>query len=257
MEIEDKHILITGANRGIGLAIAKMCAREGAKLHLVLRQPNAELSSQLRGLGAKEVSVYLADLAKREEITQLLLKLDKVQVDILINNAGLLTGGLIEAQPLDDIYSMLQVNLLALIQLTRGLLPAMVERGQGKIVNNSSVSALMHFPCASTYAASKAGVMAFTNCIEAELKGTGVSTLCLITPGIKTRMFDEIAVKYAKNLDVPQDFIQPDEYAERIREAIKNDDSYLLPTGMTAAGLSVSRYLPAIFRWAVGRRFRR
>jgi len=257
MEIKNRHVLITGANRGIGLGIAKMCAQQGAKLHLVLRHPDDALKAQLITLGAQAVLVYTADLSQRESVTQLLTQLDKIPLDILINNAGLLTGGLIEGQPIDDIYAMFQVNLLSLIQLTRGILPGMVERKSGKIINNASVSAVMHLPCASTYAASKAAVMAFTNCIEAELKETGVSTLCLITPGIKTRMFDEIAVKYGKNLDVPQDFIGPDEYAQRIRKAIQDDESYLLPTGATAVGLAVSRYLPALFRWAVGRRFHR
>ena len=227
------------------------------QLHLVLRQPDAELKARLVTLGAQEVFVYTADLSQRESVTQLLTQIDKVPLDILINNAGLLTGGLVEGQPIDDIYAMFQVNLLSLIQLTRGILPGMVQRKSGKIINNASVSALMHLPCASTYAASKAAVMAFTNCIEAELNGTGVSTLCLITPGIKTRMFDEIAVKYGKNLDVPQDSIGPDEFAERIRKAIQDDESYLLPTGTTAIGLAVSRHLPPLFRWAVRRRFHR
>lgn len=257
MEIRNKNILITGANRGIGLAIAKMCAQQGARLYLVIRQPDEALKNALVADGAAEVRLYSADLSKRANVDQLLIQLEKTQIDILINNAGLLTGGLLETQPLDEIYSMLQVNLLSLIQLTRGILPGMILRKSGKIINNASVSAIMHLPCASTYAAAKAGVMAFTNSLEAELKGTGVSTLCLITPGIKTRMFDEIAVKYGQNLAVPQDSMPPEEFAEHIRQAIQADQSYLSPTGTTAAGLAVSRYLPGLFRWAVGRRFHR
>lgn len=115
----------------------------------------------------------------------------------------------------------------------------------------------MHFPCASTYAASKAAVVAFTDCIEAELTDTGVTTLCLITPGIKTRMFDEIDKKYSKNFDIPKDSISTDDYAEKIKSAIVGDKKYLLPDGTTSIGLWLARYLNPLFRAAVRKKFRR
>ena len=178
-------------------------------------------------------------------------------VDILINNAGQLTGGLLEEQPLDDIYSMFQVNVLAVVHLTRGLIPGMVKRGRGKIVNNASVSAVMHFPCATTYAASKAAVLALTECLQIELKGTGVSALGLITPGIQTRMFNEIEVKYGANFDVPKDSISPEEYALQVCNAIESDQEMLEPRGATGIGLAIARYAPKLFRWEASRRFRR
>ena len=122
----------------------------------------------------------------------------------------------------------------------------MVQRKQGKIINHASVSAFMHFPCASTYAASKAAVVAFTDCVQAELQGTGVNTLCLVTPGIKTRMFDEIEVKYGKNFEVPTDSISPEEYAEQIKQAILKDETYLIPRGATGIGLWVSKYVSSL-----------
>jgi short-subunit dehydrogenase len=133
----------------------------------------------------------------------------------------------------------------------------MIRRGSGKIVNNASVSAIMHFPCASTYAASKAAVLAFTDCLEIELKETGVSTLVLITPGIKTRMFDDIDTKYSDHLEVPQDSISTEEYAQQIKAAIFDDRSALMPKGLTAIGLWVSKYLPALFKFGTLRRFHR
>lgn len=257
MKINNQQFLITGANRGIGLAVAKMAATEGAHLHLVVRQENLEIQDELLKLGAKSVKLYQADLTSRKEIEQLVENLRSQQIDILFNNAGLLTGGLIEEQTLDEIYSMFQVNINAVVHLTRALLPGMVQRGRGKIINNSSVSAFMHFPCASTYAASKAAVVAFTDCIEAELKNTGVSTLCLITPGIKTRMFDDIDNKYSKNFEIPTDSISPEEYAEQIKNKILSDETYFIPGGSTGAGLWISKYLPFLFRKEIQRRFRR
>lgn len=257
MKIKGSQFVITGGNRGIGLAVAEMAAREGAHVHVVARSRRLELEADLKALGAASVKFWEADLSRREGVEQLAEKLRSLEPDILFNNAGQLTGGLLEEQSLDEIYSMLQVNVNAAIHLTRALLPGMIERGRGKIVNNSSVSAFMHFPCASTYAASKAAILAFTDCLQVELSGTGVSALALVTPGIKTRMFDEIEVKYAKNFQVPKDSILPAEYAEQIRQAINSDRDYLWPAGATAIGLWIARHANPIFRRAVAKKFRR
>lgn len=257
MKIRNSHFVITGGNRGIGLAVAKMAAQEGAHLYIAARSLDNSYEDLLKKLGAASVHLITCDLSTRAGVESFAQALSAIEVDILFNNAGLLTGGIIEEQNLDDIYSMLQVNLNALIHLTRALLPGMVRRQRGKIINNSSVSAFMHFPCASTYAASKAAVVAFTDCIEAELQGTGVTTLCLITPGIKTRMFDEIAVKYSKNFEVPKDSISPEEYAKQIQRAIESDERYVLPQGATSIGLWIARYLNPIFRLAVNKKFKR
>jgi len=234
-----------------------MCARDKAHLHLVVRKNDPELLAEIESSGAKSVTLWVADLSSRSGVQKLLDQLQEEKIDILFNNAGMLTGGLLEEQPLDDIYGMLQVNINALIHLTHGLLPGMLQRKRGKIINNSSVSAYMHFPCASTYAASKAAVAAFTDCLHAELKNTSVSTLLLITPGIKTRMFDEIENLYGKNFSVPQESISSTKYAEMIREAIIEDLTIMEPSGLTGVGLKVAKYLPKVFSYEVSRRFKR
>lgn len=257
MEISNRQILVTGASRGIGRAFAKMCAADKAHLHLVLRSNDPALVQELETAGAKSVTVWEADLGSRAGVDKLVQNLKDTPIDILFNNAGMLTGGLFEQQSLDDIYSMFQVNVNALVHLTHGLLPGMLARKRGKIINNSSVSAYMHFPCASTYAASKAAVMAFTDCIRLELKDTGVTTLLLITPGIKTRMFDEIDTLYSKNFEIPQDSISPAQYAQMIREAILNEMRVLEPGGLTGLGLKVAKFSKPLFEMEVLRRFKR
>lgn len=239
------------------MAVAEMAASCGANLFIASRSLDQTTKSKLKVCGAASVHFLKADLSSREGTEALARKLQEIEVHILFNNAGLLTGGLLEEQALDEIYDMFQVNLNALVHLSRAVIPAMIKRGRGKIINNSSVSAFMHFPCASTYAASKAAVVAFTNCLEAELTGTGVSTLCLVTPGIKTRMFDEIETKYAKNFAVPKDSISPAEYAARVRRAIETDQRYLLPEGATNLGLWIARYLNPVFRSAIKSKFKR
>jgi len=257
MKIENQNILITGANRGIGLEIARAAARKKAILHLVLRKEQNELQEELIQLGAQNVIVLISDLSHKESVTKLAKQLSDQKIDILINNAGLLTGGLFEEQPLNDIYDMFQVNLLSAIQLTQALLPGMIACGHGKIVNNSSVSAYMHFPCASTYAASKAAISAFADCLSIELEGTGVSTLTLITPGIKTRMFDQIEVKYGKNLNTPMPSISAQTYADQVISAIEDESLYLTPKGSTGLGLKITKHFPRLFRWEVKRHFKR
>jgi len=115
----------------------------------------------------------------------------------------------------------------------------------------------MRFPGASTYAASKAAVVAFTDCLQVELSGTGVTTLCLVTPGIKTRMFDEIDAKYSHLISVPTDHITADQYAQQIKDKIISDAPFLMPKGMTTLGLWISRHTPALFQSAIKYKYKR
>lgn len=257
MEVLNKNVLITGANRGIGLAFAEACAREQARLILAIRKSDSELIGKLLKLGSPSVEIIETDLVSRAGVQSLIDRLHGREIDLLFNNAGLLTGGLLEAQPIDDIYDMFQVNVNALVHLTHGLLPGMLKRRGGKIINHASVSAVMHFPCATTYAASKAAVWAFSDCLQQELVGTGVSTLCLFTPGIKTRMFDKIDDLYSKNFETPKDSISPELYAEQIMAAVRSDQVYLEPRGATGVAFRVAKNFTGLFNWAVGSRFKR
>lgn len=257
MELKNRHILITGASRGIGRAFARICAQDKAHLHLVLRAEDSEIIEELTRVGAKSVTIWISNLSARESIDQLLEDLKEQQIDILFNNAGVITGGLLEKQDADDIYNMLQVNVAALIHLTRGLLPAMLMKKRGKIINNSSVAAFLSLPAASTYAASKAAVVAFTNCLNQELKHTGVSTLLLVTPAIKTQMADEIEVLYGNNYSIPKSALAPKQYAEMIREAVLEDLDLLEPSGVTGLGLKVAKYIPRLFNFGVQKKFKR
>lgn len=257
MEIANRHVLVTGASRGIGRAFAKLCAEDKAHVHVVVRKNDEELQKELEAAGAKSVTQWVADLSSREAIEKLLESLKDTQIDILFNNAGVLTGGLIEQQSVDDLYNLFQVNLNAAVHLTRGLLPGMLARRRGKIINNSSVSAYMHFPYASTYAASKAALVAFTDCIRMELKDTGVSTLLLVTPGVNTGTFQELERLQGANLSVLTEAMSPLKYVQMIREAILHDLDVLEPVGITGVGLKIAKYVKPLFDFGVAHRFKR
>lgn len=257
MKLKSRTVVITGGNRGIGLAFAEACARQKAKVILAVRNDDPALVDDLIKLGAQTAGVIECDLITREGVQALADRLQGMQVDLLFNNAGQLTGGLIEEQSLDDIYNMFQVNVNALVHLSRAVVPQMVAQRSGKIINHASVSAIMHFPCASTYAAAKAAVWAFTDCLQQELKGTGVSTLCLFTPGIKTRMFDKIEDLYSKNLETPKDSMSPEAYAFRIMQAVSNDNTYLEPQGATGFAFFVATHFKKFFARIISGRFSR
>ncbi len=257
MEINNRHVLITGASRGIGRAFARICAESEAHIHLVMRSPDPELEALLSKEGAKSVHFWKVDLASREQIDPLIQDLKDVPIDILFNNAGVLSGGYLEEQAVGDIYNMMQVNVGALIHLTQGVLPGMISRKRGKVINNSSIMAYIHLPFATTYSASKAAVAAFTHCLEQELKSTEVSTLLLVTPPVRTRMLEEVEDLYAKSIKLPYSSVSPHQYAGMIRDAILHDLKILEPSGLMGVTFKLAKFAAPLFGKEVKRRFRR
>lgn len=257
MEIKAAKILITGANRGIGRAVAKRLAEDGAHLILAVRKDNPNLEDELKQRGAASVTTVSCNLSSRQGVRDLIGKVEPMKVDILFNNAGLIGGGLLETQSADEIYEILQVNVNALVQLTQGLLPGMLKRGRGKVINQGSVLGVMPMPSYSVYCASKAAVIAFTHSLKQELKGTNVTTLTLVTPGVKTDLFDSMEAIHGQNMKLPKSALTVDRYAEMIREAIVADLEVLNPSGMMGSLLHVVRHLPSVWDKAISFRFKR
>ncbi len=257
MQVKNKRIAITGTSRGMGKIFCERIAIEKPDIILVNRKQDLEFEKRLQVLGAKSVLTYEADLSKLEDVEQIGNKLNEHEVDILFNNAGLLTGGLLENQNIAEIHKMLMVNVHTLIHLTHSILPQMLKRKSGKIINHGSVSSVMFFPCASTYAASKAAVYAFTESLRKELKGTGVSTLVLLTPGVKTDMFDNIDKLYGDHIKMKIPSMSASDYVELVYEAIRLDLDVLKPSGMTGLNLQISKFLPRAFDYIVDKGFKR
>ena len=112
------------------------------------------------------------------------------------------------------------------------------------------MSAYMPLPGATTYTATKAGVAAFTYSLRNELKGSGVSTLLLLTPGVETRMFNDIPDKYSSVLDLKKDdfaAISTEAFSKMVREAIREDLEVLIPDGKQGIAYRMARYLPVVF----------
>ena len=243
MDLDGRIVLVTGANRGIGRAIAEELASEPLGLLLAgARDPDAAEPIVPPASGAGEARYVSMDLSSRESIERSCAELPELErVDLLVNNAGQLTAGLLEDQELDDIYAMFQVNLVAMTHLTKAVLPGMLKRGRGKIVNNASISGYAFFPGASTYSAAKAGVVGFSESLRRELHDTGVSVLHLVTPGVETRMMDETKESYEGHTSTNWPLQPPQEWAEKVVKAIRDDDIVLGPGGRTALAKLASR----------------
>jgi short-subunit dehydrogenase len=245
MDLDGRTALVTGSNRGIGRAIAEALAQRPLDLLLCgTRSPGEYPALEAPAGGAREIRPVAVDLSSKDAIEESVAGLgdDARKIDLLVNNAGLMTGGLLEEQEIDDVYAATQVNLVAVMHLTKLLLPHMLERGGGKIVNNASISGYAYFPAATTYAATKAGVVAFTEALRRELKGTGVTTLHLVTPGVSTDMLGDTDEVYGRHFDTSGwDRQAPAEWAAKVVEAIEADKSILGPGGKTAIAKLASR----------------
>jgi short-subunit dehydrogenase len=236
MEIEGSTFLVTGSSRGIGSEITRELADRGGRVLAGRREPVGDAS------GGPVVPVQM-DLGTRESIDACCDALgDELgRIDVLVNNAGAFTAGQLETQDVEAIYDLFQVNLVGLAHLTRRALPAMLERGSGKIVNHASLVAYFHFPGISTYSASKAGVSAFTECLRRELRGTGLTTLEIVTGGVDTGMLRNAARRLEGNAESSGwQWMEPSEWAARIVDAIEQDKQTLQPPGRSRLGKALA-----------------
>ena len=212
MLLKDKVALITGSGRGIGRAIAKLFAGEGARVFLTARS-ESELnatSAEINQQAGREAAYSVADLTRTDDCARIFTEARNRfgRVDILINNAGHYGPVVpVEEYPLDDFEKVLAVHLRAAFLLTKAALPEMYERGSGVILNISSLSAKSAFGWGSAYAAAKAGMLGLTRVTAAEAarKGVRVNALCP-GPVTETVMSKELGATLAKRLNVsPED----------------------------------------------------
>jgi short-subunit dehydrogenase len=176
-------VLITGASSGIGRELAREFAAGGSDLVLVARRA-ARLEALAREIESQHrvtVRVLPADLRRTSacrEMYETLCAAGTV-VDVVVNNAGFASLGRVVELPLERQMDMIQVNLVALTCLTRLLLPGMIERRSGGILNVASTAAFQPGPNLAVYYATKAYVLSFTEALHEELQGTGVNVTCL------------------------------------------------------------------------------
>ncbi|AIL59704.1 SDR family NAD(P)-dependent oxidoreductase [Pseudomonas alkylphenolica] len=179
-----RYAMITGASSGLGLALAEALARRGRNLILVARQrdPLESIAIELTQRFGVEVLFRACDLGEPLRLSGFLLELEESErhIDLLVNCAGIRSYGPFLAQEWGDEQDLIEVNILALTRLCHALGNAMAVQGGGQILNVASLSAFAPGPWMSSYAASKAYVLHFSEGLREELKRTGikVSVLC-------------------------------------------------------------------------------
>jgi len=188
--------LVTGASSGLGLEYAKLFAAAKHDLLLVARRRDRleALAAELRSSHAVAAHVVAADLASPEAPQQVFEEARRLglEVEFLVNNAGLGASGAFAELPLGRELEMIQVNVTALVSLTRLFLPAMLSRKRGRILNVGSTAGFPPGPFMAVYYASKAFVNSFTEALWYELRGTGV-TATVSCPGATATEFSGVA----------------------------------------------------------------
>ena len=192
--------LVTGASAGLGAEFARQCAGRGEALALVARR-RERLEAIAADLGGA-VAVFQADLAKPDAAASLIneIEAEGLGVDTLINNAGFGLAGRFADLPLERQREMIDLNVATLTELCRLVVPAMVARGRGAILNVASTAAFQPGPNMAVYYASKAYVLSFTEALHHELRGSGVrvSALC---PGPTATEFGGVAGMHSPLLE--------------------------------------------------------
>ncbi len=223
----NKRALVTGASSGIGAAVATRLAAEGHEVHAVARRAERldDVAAVAAAAGSAVIVPHVLDV---RDSAGLLALVDEITerhgpIDVLVNNAGLgrMNGTLAEAT-LDDITRTVDTNITALMVATRAVLPSMIERRRGHIVNVGSMAGL--YPVSSaTYGASKAAVFRLSTNLRLELRGTGVR-VTEINPGRVATEFYDVAVddpqRRAKAKYSGVDEVTADDVADAIAYAI-------------------------------------
>ena len=190
------HVLITGASSGIGLEFSKVFAKHGHNLVLIARSSEslATLKEHLEKNFGVDIRIIIKDLSDPHAPSQIYDELHKAKIDvnILVNNAGFGTFGKFIEQDLVVEHDMIQVNVDALTQLTKLFLKDMLEHKRGKIVNIASTAAFQPGPFMAVYYATKAYVLSFSESLAEELRGTGVK-VTIVCPGPTKTNFQKVA----------------------------------------------------------------
>jgi short-subunit dehydrogenase len=257
MKLDNCNALITGASAGIGREFARQLAGRMRSLVLVARREQRlnELRDGLRQQYPNlTVHIRKTDLADLAQLRELMAWVDyeKIDVDLLINNAGLGDlGAFATSDPIRNEQIMF-VNMVALTSLTRHFLPQMIARRRGGILNVSSSAGFLPIPGFAIYAATKAYVTSFSEALRAELRGTGVS-VCTLCPGPVHTEFQEIAKRPGGKLESGPEFVhvRVEQVVRDALGALEADRALVIPGFAMKLGMFLVRITPMpILRWA-------
>ncbi|GAB4162312.1 MAG: SDR family oxidoreductase [Planctomycetaceae bacterium] len=226
----DRWALITGASSGIGAEFAHKLAARGMHLVLTARRLDRleKLATELHTRHGTHCETIAADLSEPGQVKHLVEEIERRErtIEILVNNAGFAVVGDIASTDVDRVMELVRLNVGAVTELTYRLLPGMLERGHGAIINVSSVAAIQPVAYMSAYAASKSYVLHFSEALWAEARDQGV-TIMALCPGVtETEFFDVAGVPGWLKKQQSQ---TPDQVVRKALKALDKKRPYVIP----------------------------
>ena len=244
---ERRTALITGASSGFGAEFTRLFGADGWNVVMVARSGPAmeTVAGEVAQRHGVDVRVSVTDLSEAGASAALVASLGErdVVVDALVNNAGFSTYGEFWRDDPATQLSMLQVNVVALTELSRLILPGMIERGRGRILNLGSVGSFGAAPMTAAYGATKAYVLSLSLAMADELRGSGVTVTCLCPGPTRTGFQDRAAMRDSaliRNKKLPS----AGEVAEAGYAAMKAGTPYLVTGASSKLFAFGSRFLP-------------
>ncbi|ENQ3078907.1 SDR family oxidoreductase [Bacillus multifaciens] len=255
--LQDKVIVITGASSGIGEELAMQVAEQGAIPVLIARTEEKlrELKQKIETTYRTSCHYYILDVSNEAEVKRVFTQIlqDIGQIDILVNNAGFGVFKTFVEASVQEVKDMFDVNVFGLVACTKAVLPYMIERNSGHIVNIASLAGKIATPKSSAYAATKHAVLGFTNSLRMELANTNI-TVTAINPGPIDTNFHTIADEsgtYVKSVE--RYILKPNYVAQQIVKAIEMKKREVnLPKWMNLGPIIFSLF-PGLFERVAGK----
>ncbi len=255
-------LLVTGASSGIGAATARLFAREGYRVALSARRRERleALADEIRTAGG-EALVVPTDVSQPEQVEAMVATtLDAFgQIDVLLNNAGFgRLHWLEELDPIRDIEAQVRVNLLGVIWAARAVLPHMIERRQGHIVNMASVASWTATPTYSVYAATKFAVRGFTEALRREVGVYGVRVSAVYPGGVATEFGQHTGAHRKTGATTPEALrLSADDVARTVLRLVRRPRRGVIIPWPLRFAVWMNGHLPALADWLIETRFTR
>src|SRR5688572_26669919 len=262
MEVKSKIVIVTGASSGIGEATAREFAKEGAKVVLAARRVDRleSLAKEINSMGTgAETLVVQADLSKLEDIQSLIQQtLGRFgRIDVLVNNAGFGRLDWLEnLDPVKDIQSQFDVNVMGVIQTTRQALPVMIKQRSGHIINMCSMAGLVATPTYAIYAACKHAVHGFSEALRREVKPWGIDVSMIYPGGVVTEFTQHAGIKRKTNAKTP-DFmlLTAEQVGQAVVKLVRRPKRMLVIPWLWNVTVFMNKFLPGLVDYTTINRF--